>query len=233
MQFRFLHFLTLVGLISEALAIIDCVGIELDINPKFKGLESYSSVLALESQVTTRSVTDGELVYLAKKGYTEMVERYQTKHGSEAGIDPLPGAMIVLAPQDSTMIYFGSSIKMHKGTDVYTKGKLKEYLDDCIHRYNGGCGEFNVLQAFFDSNPEGSPAGARVVAWVRRDKEPNVKIASLSPPCLPKGGKTGCQELVAKFCLVAIDNANPDVPGWSGTGYSLRNLVQEEIELSD
>ena len=219
----FLRFLTLATLLSQALAAEICLGVERDtVNNKGgtigkNNLVSYGSVLTL-SNPSVQAVTDGNLVWLSKKGHAEMMAAYTAQFPAKNSVNA-PYAMIVFAPGSGNRIYLGSSIKNAKGAEqFYTQEVLVQFLADCEHRTRGKCGEFNTLQTFFDI--EGStcsiPAGSRLVAWLG-DK--------VGPPCAGEDGKVGCEDFLRKLNIRDIKvEVQPSEPsGWGFQSSKYRN----------
>ena len=176
-----------------------CLGVARDLfNNKREALHdnrknpmSYSSILELTVPSETAGITDGELIRLAQKAHEAMVTACGARFGPGKERNA-PAAMIAFAPGGSRNIFLGLSIKTAGKMGVlafYTRDVLVKFLKTFVHTKSGKCGEFNVLQAFFDQvgNSCQVPAGSRMVAWLKD---------AVVPPCSEEG-KSGCAEFLA------------------------------------
>ena len=234
----FLRFLTLATLLSQVLA--TCLGVTRDLFDN-KGaaipndqtsLMSYSSMLALDTPTTVEGATDGNLIWLAKTGYDEMVNAYKIIETKKLKGFSAPSAMVVLAPGGTSTIFLGSSLRNIGGdkNGFYGDGTVGKYLKRCLedkqeHKADGKCGEFNTLQEFFDRNGPNKPLppNSRIVAWVKTAQKEGV-----TPPCwTDKPERSGCRELLAdvgKGNIKAIEGGAPIEPtGWKYVSSNGRN----------
>ena len=199
-----LGFLTLTTLLSGAIAVVPCLNIEKDLKDHWGNdikprVRSYSSNLALTEPTCIASFTDDHLIWLAAKGYEDMLAKYRVDHPRE---NRVPGAMALFAPEGERKIYLGSSVKgvVDSPQDFFVHEKLLEWFHRCgPHRTDGSCGEFSVLQSYFDTHraPDCTiPPNSRIVAWVN---------GKLRPPCSDDANGVGCRKLVNDFQLKAIE----------------------------
>ena len=187
-----------------------------------KTMMSYSSILEFTVPSETAGITDGQLIRLAQKAHQEMMTAYGARFGPGKERNA-PAAMIAFAPGGSRDIFLGSSIKNAGKKGVlafYTQDLLVQFLKTFVHTKSGKCGEFNVLEAFFDlvGNTCQVPAGSRMVAWLKD---------AVVPPCSVEG-KSGCAEFVASVGNIrAIEGGQAaELPStWRITSYNYRNLA--------
>ena len=219
----FLRFLTLATLLSRVAASI-CLGVERDtFNTQGdaigkNNLVSYGSVLTLNNP-SAQAVTDGNLVWLSKKGHEEMVSVWSDQYPGK-DTQNAPYAMIVFAPGTGNKIFLGSSIKNLKNPkQFYTQEVLKKFLEECEHRTGGKCGEFNAVQAFLDMGGKDCaiPANSRMVAWLG---------GNVAPPCVAdKEDQVGCRELLARLNIrdIAVGVQPSEPSGWDFVSINSRN----------
>lgn len=194
-------------------------------NEKFRLIKSYSSVVILHTPATTDAISDCQLVWMAKTAFLEAVEAYLAT-GADAEL--APGAMVLLAPPASKKIYIASSIRFQTGASLYKEKPVKSFLDECTHRTGGKCGEFNVLEAYYEDNPNCNPAGSRIVAWVRPSDTQDLKYGINAPPCSGNDEAVGCSAFTSKFGLIAVSKLEPSAEptDWVYTSCNSRNFVE-------
>ena len=168
-------------------------------------VRSYSSNLALTDPTCMASFTDDHLIWLAAKGYEDMLAKYKVDYPNE---DKVPGAMVVFAPVGENKVYLGSSVRGVTAAPEkwFVHPVVISWFQSCEvpHRTCGSCGEFSVLQSYFDTHETPDcmpPPQSRIVAWVH---------GRLVAPCPDGAEGIGCETLVKDFKLTAI---KPDTPG--------------------
>ena len=137
-------------------------------NQKFRLVKSYSSLIIFSAPNKVGDITDLQLVWMAKTAFGQMIDSYLNIERLEESL--APGAMVLLAPPAGNKIYLASSIRHFAGRQSYTQSPVKLYLEQCVHRTDGRCAEFNVVEAYFEDNPSAekcSLEGSKIVSWVR------------------------------------------------------------------
>ena len=214
-----LIFLTFTTLLSGAIAALPPLNLEKDTkdhhgNPVGADEKSYSSNLKLTEPTCMTSFTDDNLVWLVKKAYEDMLEKYPKDHPKEDSLAGAPGAMVVFAPGGENKIYLGSSVKgvLTCPEEYFVSKHIIDWFNKCgPHRTDGSCGEFNTLQGYFDGNPAPEcrvPGDSRIVAWVN---------GRLAPPCSKDDYGKGCRDLLEHFALRAITSATEGINPTTGT----------------
>ena len=138
--------------------------------------------------------------------------------------------MIGFAPGGSRNIFLGSSIKNAgkiEGLVFYTRDVLIQFLKTVVHTKSAKCGEFNVLQAFFDhvGNSCQVPEGSRMVAWLKD---------AVKPP-YSEEGKSLCAEFLAAVGNIRAIEGGQAVEllsAWSITPYNYRNVAGNAAKSS-
>ena len=131
-------YLTLAAQFSQVVANFICLGVACDLsNNKGEALHdnrnnpiSYSIILELTVPSETAGITDGELIWLAKKAHEEMMTAYGARLGPGKERNA-PAAMIAFAPGGSRNIFLGWSIKNAGNKRVlafYTRDVLGKFL---------------------------------------------------------------------------------------------------------
>lgn len=116
--------------------------------------------------------------------------------------------MVLLAPPAGNKIYLASSIRHLAGRQIYTQSPVKMYLEQCVHRTDGRCAEFNVVEACFEDNPSAekcSLEGSKIVCWVR-----------------PTRGSTIALEVTGSLAVQNLLKNSGSAPS-SPLGHGLRN----------